>query len=72
MAEITYTTMSDADKRIIAEDRLRGLEADHYRLQMTGYADGANDEDVRKRLIKLEEQIPRVQAEVASLKPDPA
>lgn len=67
MAKITYTSISDADKLLIAKDRLRGLEADHYRLVMTGDADGVATEDVQKRQDVLEIQIPAVQAEVAAL-----
>lgn len=67
MPEITYTTMSAADKLVIAQDRLRGLEADHYRLVMTGDADGVDDAEVANRRVRLETQIIKVQAEVASL-----
>ncbi len=56
-----YTELSEADRLLLARDRLRGLESDHYR-QSIAPEPGADE-----RLKRLEEHVKQVREEVKRL-----
>jgi cell division protein FtsB len=56
-----YATITAADKLLLARDRLRGLESDHYRISI------ASEPNQEQRLADLEAQIEEVKAEVAAV-----
>ena len=56
-----YSTLSAADRLLIARDALRGFESDHYRL--TAFPQPGSEE----RAKQLEELIARARKEVEAL-----
>ena len=59
---LNYESLSETERIKIAEDRHRRLEADHYRIAISG----AIDEEAR--LERLERRILAVREEIAALK----
>ena len=65
-----YTTLTEADRLMIARDRLRGLESDHYRISLDAEAGDPNNPasaQAAARADQLEESIKAVKAEVTKL-----
>lgn len=56
-----YTTLTAADRLLLARDTLRGRESDHYRVSIL------NEPNKEDRLARLETEIENVREEVASL-----
>lgn len=56
-----YTTITAADRLLLARDRLRGLESDHYRISIV------TEPNQESRLAQLEEQIDEAKAEIAAV-----
>lgn len=65
-----YTTLTEADRLLIARDRLRGLETDHYRTSLDAQVGPVNNpaaNGAEQRVAQLEEQIAVVKDEIAKL-----
>lgn len=56
-----YETLNDDDKLLLARDRLRGLESDHYRISLTHEASRDS------RMAQLEDERDTVREEIARL-----
>ncbi len=56
-----YETLTDADKLLLARDRLRALESDHYRISLT------HEVARESRLAQIEDELETVKTEVARL-----
>ena len=56
-----YQGLTEAEKLAIAQDRLRDMEADHFRLYMT------DDPEDEPRLEKLEQKITTAQQMIETL-----
>lgn len=57
----TYTTLTDADKLLIAKDTLRGKESDRYRISIL------NEPNKDQRLAEFDTDIESLLAEVTRL-----
>ena len=58
---VDYTTLTEQDKLVLAQDALRGKESDHYRLTLLA----VNEPQYVERIAQLAEEVERLVEEVA-------
>lgn len=68
MADVDYSFLSDRDRLLIAQDRLRSLEREHFRLSLL--ESGTQEhENAQVRMAQIEPKMAEVRGIVEALTP---